>query len=163
MLLEFAAGAILGRVFGVRIDRAPASRQAIAATGLALGLAGLGFFLPRLAFGAGAVMLLAGGLLLERGGYMPRLPWLKHLGDASFAIYLFQEFAFRATSKGLNLLSGICLHHPAPLLLIKISGAIAAIGLGSLIFTRLERPMTRAVKRWMHGVARLPLARRAPG
>jgi exopolysaccharide production protein ExoZ len=162
LLLEFAAGAILGRVFGAGTHRAAVPLQACVALAVALALAVLSLCFPRLAFGAGAVALIAIGLLLERAGYMPRMAWLKQVGDASFAIYLFQQFAFLGTSTALNALFALFLHRAAPQLLIQLLGIAAAILLGVLLSTYLERPMTRAVKRWMRGFTRVPTALRAP-
>ncbi|WP_066719279.1 acyltransferase family protein [Sphingomonas pituitosa] len=162
LLLEFAAGAILGWLFGARMNRAAVPLQALVALAVALALAALSFWSPRLAFGAGAVALIAIGLFVERAGHMPRIAWLKRIGDASFAIYLFQQFAFVGTSKALNALFAVLLHRAAPQLLIQLLGIAAAIVLGVLLFTYLERPMTKAVKRWLRGFSSGPVALRAP-
>jgi exopolysaccharide production protein ExoZ len=160
LLLEFAAGAILGRVFGAGAGAPVSPRQVLAALAVALVLALLAFWSARLVFGASAIMLIAGGLLLERGGVMPRLPWLKLLGDASFAIYLFQQFAFMLVSKGLAL-TGRLLHRAVPHLLIEVLSIVAAIALGLLVLRVLERPLTKAVKQALRRWGGAPAGLRA--
>ncbi|MET3723957.1 acyltransferase family protein [Sphingomonas trueperi] len=160
LLLEFAAGAILGRVFGAGAAVPASLRQVLAALAVALVLTLLAFWSGRLLFGAVAVVLVAGGLLLERGGAMPRLPWLKLLGDASFAIYLFQQFAFVLVGKSLAL-TGRLLHHAVPHLLIEALNIVAAIALGLLVLRLLERPLTKTVKEALRRLSGEPVGLRA--
>ncbi len=93
MLLQFAAGAWLGRryMLGRRIE--PAAGLIFAAIGLAVLVAMYltGFrneFFRPLLWGAPAFMLVAGAVAMEQG-WRPKVPAVfVRLGDASYAIYL---------------------------------------------------------------------------
>lgn len=93
MMLEFAAGLWLAKL--VRDRALPGARAggAIAAVGLVIFVltdsAWFGDTLLRpLTWGVPSLMLVGGAVALEEAGRVPRWPWLKALGDASYSIYL---------------------------------------------------------------------------
>lgn len=95
IIFEFVFGMVLWVVF----DKWLLNR---AGFGILLVAAGLvGFFLADahipvartseirvLAWGLPSLAIVAGLLMVERAGRLPRLEWLKHIGDASYALYL---------------------------------------------------------------------------
>lgn len=145
LLLEFLAGAWVGKLFGADLRRSRSSAQIVGSVVIAAILVTASLLSSTLAFGGCAVLILAGGLLLERGNRLPRISWLKSLGDASFAIYLFQEFAF-LTVLSFGLLPFLPLHPQDAPLLTKGACILAAIGLGVAMWRYFERPTTIALR-----------------
>ncbi|MDB5679941.1 acyltransferase [Sphingomonas bacterium] len=83
-------------------------------------------------------LILAGSVMLERHHWMPRLRWLRTLGEASYAIYLFQDFGFVGVA-------GWDAGHPIAVRLVLFSVASLAVGL--LAYWGLERPFDRLVRK----------------
>ncbi|GBQ87303.1 acyltransferase [Gluconacetobacter johannae DSM 13595] len=146
LLLEFLAGMLLGRLYGIRLNRMPGGWIAGATAALTAGFLLLVPFHHDLLFGAGAIFIVSAVLALERAGYMPRSRILLELGAASYAIYLFQQIAFDVTGRmigkaadlsGLPVLATILLH-PA--------NVLAAIVLGLLMHRYLEKPLTEQTR-----------------
>jgi exopolysaccharide production protein ExoZ len=97
--------------------------------------------------GALSIGVLTSLMLIERADKLPKWPLIKFIGDASFSIYLFQEFAFDFIDLltrridaifGLNLLA----HIPE-----RLFSVLAALGLGSILFLTVERPLTNFVRK----------------
>lgn len=158
LLIEFFAGACLGRIFGIGLDR----HSRLATIGLSLLVAilliALGFLLGRIPAGGAAVALVATLLMTEREGAMPRIGLLKRLGDASFSIYLLQQFAFDFLSalwRRAEIWSGVEMSD----LTQGLIATLAAILLGLVAHRWIERPLTAATRRWLaawfHRPARL--------
>jgi exopolysaccharide production protein ExoZ len=101
---------------------------------------------------AGATALIVMGLLaLERGGRLPRLPWLKRLGDWSYAMYLVHVPVILATFK---LMPG------RPPALVVATAALAVVFASAIVgqidttvYYRLKRVVDRGPN-----VARIALA-----
>lgn len=149
LLLEFLLGAWLGRWFAQ--GGARAGWAAPLAPLLPYGAACFAF--PELGAGLGSYLALLLMLRAEALGRLPRLPALKRVGDASFSIYLLQEFAFSAVFVAVRALeagSGHALRHAA------VGGAcvVAALALGFAGHALFERPLTRRVRAALEGRTR---------
>ena len=149
ILLNFLAGMALGKLFGASLRAQPMRDVTVAAIALVVGLAVLSLVFDRMVFATLATLIVAAGLFLERGGMVPSIPWLKILGDASFSIYLFQNFAFEAVNL---LFHRLGLDH---LQLVRKGVSIfAAIGLGYLVYRLVEGPVTGFARRAASRVGR---------
>ncbi|MFM6933314.1 MAG: acyltransferase family protein [Novosphingobium sp.] len=152
ILLEFAAGILIGafvapRLDGLKID--PRIYAAIAGLGLALIV-----ILPwqhatdlgRLwVWGIPAVLMVGGAYLHERGTQTVRLPWLVLIGDASYALYLIHPMAVSLASAVFRKLG---LVGDAPMVTIAFFiAAIAVSVVSAVIVHRLfEKPVGRFLK-----------------
>ena len=137
MMLEFAAGLWLAKLVRDKALPGAGVGGAIAAVGLVVfALTNREFFgdtlLRPLTWGLPALMLVGGGLALEAGGRMPRWPWLKALGDASYSIYLCHALASAVVAHTLG--SG------QPMLFIPAAVA-ASIAAGLACRRWVERPL----------------------
>ncbi|MDB5461273.1 MAG: acyltransferase [Caulobacteraceae bacterium] len=148
MILEFGLGMLLGLAW----PRMTFSRSAA----MLLGLAGAGAFLFILAapalfpngerflsFGLPAFLILTAALALEQAGFSLAWPWVRRLGNASYAIYLSHFFVAQAVILAARKLA---LHGPGPALglgLLTFAG-VAAVGLG--LHYGLEQPMDAALR-----------------
>ena len=142
LLLEFVAGAWLGTIAGPRGDRFTPARMALLMLGIVLFMLAASLASPRLLFGTASALILAAALLAERQGVVPRIEPLKRLGDASYSIYLFQNFAFAAVAQTLAFASR---HTGLRLDLVRFTaplGFAAAVGLGYAVSLLVERPTT---------------------
>jgi len=141
MLLEFVAGAWLGRRYA--LGRLPRSRAGPALVALGLGafaamfLAGFRSELWRpLLWGAPAA-LIVGGAAASEGGRFKAPAALVELGDASYAIYLCHMPAVAIVAHGLGV-------HPAWLF---VTAALAAsIAAGFLFHLAAEKPLIAAAR-----------------
>jgi exopolysaccharide production protein ExoZ len=158
LLLEFLAGAWLGRAWAAGWARGRALGFGLFALGaaalaaqIALGYEPLAW--RALAWGLPGLCLVAGAVMVESGGGVPRWPPLKALGDASYSIYLFHvpfvALSYRVFKHGLN----------GPRLVFVL---IAAAGVGWAIYRLVERPLTRRLHqlRWPRpdGLAKVKLS-----
>jgi exopolysaccharide production protein ExoZ len=159
LLLEFFIGAVLGRLYGLSLESRPLSHCLAWVLVMLVASGGIASLMPRLWIGVIAAALVTLALSAERRGLMPTLPFLKLMGDASFAIYLFQEFAFYAVDSGAK---GIGVE-PQDNLAVQLLNTACAIALGVLIFRFVERPITafarRMLGRLFHERGRLAPAR----
>ena len=145
-MLDFVAGALLARLYGMSLVRRTVP-VIIAGTLVIAGVMMMfSRWLPGIDDSGLAVLILSGALLAERLGAMPDSAPFRLLGDASYAIYLFQLFAdkvvevfLRQLERRADLSFDGTLVHP----LLSIS---AAIGLGLVIHRTIERPMTRIAR-----------------
>lgn len=164
LLLEFLAGALLGHLFGPDLLRYSVATTAGVIVLLTVAMAMLAAVMAGIQAGWFAILAVGGCLLLERAGVVPRLRPLKSLGDASFAIYLFQDFGFQLAALIFAALAWVLpavAHHAVP---PALSGVILAIALGVALYHLLERRLTGAARRIVHRLTgRWPrLAARAP-
>ncbi|SEH72409.1 Peptidoglycan/LPS O-acetylase OafA/YrhL, contains acyltransferase and SGNH-hydrolase domains [Methylobacterium sp. 275MFSha3.1] len=160
IVLEFAAGAGLALAWGAGFRPALPLRVGLAVLGVlglilaARVLAGLseadGFLRPLLV-GGPAVLLVAAALGPPRdAAAVARLPspvrGLVALGDASYALYLVHPFALRLVREALLRLGLAPALHPWASMALMLAGSAAA----ALVVHRLvERPLTRALRRWL--------------
>ena len=136
--LEFLAGAWAARICS---GRNVSSR--VAGAILVIGMAGLwlgylyesdlglaSWFVTAIA----ASSIIVGAVLLERRGRIPRLSWLKFGGEASYSLYIFQEFGFFCASRFTASWSAF----PK-----AATFCLFAIAVGLAMFTFVERPILR--------------------
>lgn len=145
LLLEFLSGVMLGKLFGMKLTRMRKEFQICGSLMIAAALTSAGTFSFNLYFGALSVLLVSGCLILERDGKIPHIEWLKKLGDASFAIYLYQQFAFELVRFS-SILSNYLLKRDVDASLLQIMNIIAAVLLGILLLRYVESPLTKTVR-----------------
>ena len=142
LILEFAAGAWLGRLW----LRGMMPRPSL---GLLMILGALGGFgiieVARVEFdallcGPLAVALVAGLLALETGKKLPDVPMLAYLGDASYSTYLWHTLALSVTTK-----VGFHLILPAPA--VAAAGVLAGMLVGVAAYEMVEKPIQSRMKR----------------
>ncbi|WP_428969710.1 acyltransferase family protein [Sphingomonas sp. Xoc002] len=149
IILEFLAGAMLGRLFGATLQRR-AWRETITWLAALVILSSIwGYWDDRLGFAPIAIAVVGMALIIERLCWVPHSRWLILLGNASFSIYLFQQFGFEAVTLAYGQASRVLpvlAHHGG---LAHLLSVIAAIALGILVHLFVEGPLTRAVRRWL--------------
>jgi exopolysaccharide production protein ExoZ len=104
-----------------------------------------GIILPRVNYGWLAVLLVSASVLLERR-WMPKIPMIKMLGDASYSIYLFQQFAFDGIGHSLHFAARVT--HTAfdsNWVLVPLEFA-SAVCLGLTIHFLVEQRLTEATR-----------------
>ncbi len=139
--LEFLAGALVAR-FDWRIASSRLALCAAIGGGIAFCLSDcyeilLGYAAP-LILAATASTLIVGLLSLERAGRMPQGRFLLLLGEASFAIYLFQDLGFALA---------LPLAGSATPLVHAVVFALSAVATGVMIHWTIEKPLTAWMKR----------------
>jgi exopolysaccharide production protein ExoZ len=142
MMLQFAAGAWLGRrhMLGRRIE--PGAGAIFAVLGVAIltvmFLTGFRneFFRPLL-WGLPAVMIVAGAVAMEEGWPFRPPAFLVRLGDASYAIYLCHVPATAVVAHTLG---------PRPALLFVTVAVAASVGSGLLFHWLVETPLIAACR-----------------
>jgi exopolysaccharide production protein ExoZ len=144
-LVDFLAGALMGRVFGLDLRRNSTRDQILATTAIVAFMLACATAIPRLVPCAICTGILGLALLTEKAGWVPWSRAGRFLGDASYSIYLVQEFAFLAVTLTVA-------HWPIPAGLFgdaAMAGArtLAAIGLGALAHVAIEKPITRFARR----------------
>ncbi|WP_342354491.1 acyltransferase family protein [Gluconacetobacter azotocaptans] len=146
LLLEFLAGMLLGRLYGIRLNRMPGWWIAGATVALTAAFLLLIPFNRDLLFGAGAVFIVSAVLALERAGYMPQSRTLLELGAASYAIYLFQQIAFDITGRMVGQAAGLAGLPVLTTTLLHPANVLAAIVLGLVMHRYLEKPLTEQTR-----------------
>ncbi len=142
IILEFLGGIGLAELR--RLGRLPHPLWAIPLAFLAL----LALFVPAraavpegwarcLAWGLPSLLLVGGAIAWEDGGRAMRLPGLKLLGDASYAIYLAHPFVLETIGRAL---------HSSPAFLRILVPAVLAICFGVGVHLLLERPLMLALR-----------------
>lgn len=142
LILEFAAGAWLGRLWLRGVVPGPGvGALMISAAILGFGIIELG----RMEFNAWncgplAVILVAGMLALETGKKLPDMPMVAYLGDASYSTYLWHTLALAVVTK-------VGFHFNLPPLAVAAAGIVAGILVGVIAYELVERPIQGLVKR----------------
>jgi exopolysaccharide production protein ExoZ len=141
MILEFLAGALIGKLWLDGRIPSPAIGAALIAAAL-LGFAFVGVtyigFGP-LTFGPLAAALVIGVLALEKSGAVRLVRPVVYLGDSSYSIYLWHTMAVSVVAK-----LALSLSMPAaPAMILAVASGIA-VGIGS--YELLEKPLAAAFK-----------------
>ena len=154
--VEFLAGALLGSVFGMSLRNNRLPSQVLYSLAVAVAMLALALVFHDLVYAAGCVVIVSAGLVVERQGWLPRSRALKFFGDASFAIYLCQQFAFDATGALFRVLEA---HHPHlhDHALRRLLSILVAVALGALVYAFLERPLLRIVRRRLSQAVHTPI------
>ena len=146
--LEFAEGILLGLVWrGAAVNAVPTYLAWIAlAVSAAIFALAPGDVITGTVVGYGilAAVIVGASLMLERRGVKVVWPWLLRLGDASYAIYLTHFFVIRALEK-------VTAWLPQNAISVTILALVAMFGcalVGWVVHVWIERPTTRALKRW---------------
>lgn len=150
-LAEFLAGAWIGATHSTNLNRNQFIIYIFMCSIFILILAVMSIFSRELFFGAISIMILSSFLLLEKLNRVPKIAFIKLLGDASYAVYLFQQFAFdgvRAICLQVNALTGLHFQNHAAAHVLSVA---AALVLGLAVFLIVERPLTRSIRRVLAG------------
>ena len=142
ILLEFAAGIWLGKLWSEGRLPGPRVGWSLVALGLAgfaaVTLAGVDVSSARvLLWGIPSLLLVAGAVSVERHGPVPNLWPLRALGDASYSIYLIHGLAISAAARALSMAG---LESPAVLFTAAIVVGVAA---GLVAYHLVEKPAMR--------------------
>ena len=142
LVLEFAAGACLAQLWlkGMLPPKVIGLTMIVIAIGgfAAIEILRLGF--DAWSCGPLAALLLAGVLAQEKAGWLPSLPILTYLGDASYSIYLWHTLALAVVVKA-------GLHLSVPPVLIAAVGTFAGVFVGVVAYEMVEKPIQRFVRR----------------
>jgi peptidoglycan/LPS O-acetylase OafA/YrhL len=150
LLLEFAAGMLLYRVFETAV-RVPSG---VAVTLIAMGAAILVVcnqmsgiadveLVRALDYGSAALLIVGGFVLLERRIVEHPVPLLRMLGDSSYSLYLSHVFVLGAFALVLAKLPRMV---PWTSLLVIVAMLVAAAATAVAIYRLLEHPLTRALR-----------------
>lgn len=156
IVLEFLAGASLACAFGMDLRRRSLEVCVLATCSISIVLS-VGYLLDeRLIWGAAAVFMLGVFLLCERYRAIPYVPILLLLGNASYAIYLFQDFG------GIVILSAARIFgdHVEQVVFYSFPGGLlrcaAAVAVGVLAHYLIEKPLTRGARQIQILLSRAP-------
>ena len=148
IIFEFAEGILLGLVWrGAAFNAAPTyiAWLALAASAAAFTLApGDAITGTVVGYGLLAAVIVGASLMLERRGVTVTWRWLQRLGDASYAVYLTHFFVIRGLEK-------LTARVPQNAITVTILTLVAMLGcalVGWAVHAWIERPATRALKRW---------------
>ena len=97
IILNFVAGAWLGRAYGFRLIGSYV-RMMSGALAVILALAACALLYRNLIYGVAASAVLAAFLMAEKSKLLPRSAVLLALGNASYSTYLFQQLAFEGST-----------------------------------------------------------------
>jgi exopolysaccharide production protein ExoZ len=143
MLVQFLAGAAIGRLWLGRALPTPAGGSAligVAVAGYVLShFAGVktDFYVRPFAWGLPSAALVLGVLSLEAGGKVPRLGWLQRIGDASYSIYLVHYPLIAIFNRVIG---------PTDPRLFFGVGAALCLGAGFAVHLWIERPLLRRLR-----------------
>ena len=144
IVLEFGLGVLVGALLTSRLAVPPAAALAAALLGLGL-LFALDGALPKFLAASLPATLVVGGLALyERGAAVPGSAPARHLGDASYALYLSHPLALGVLAAVLAKLGPAASAHWIPVLAALMIGSTLV---GSLIYRFVERPATEGARR----------------
>lgn len=141
IILEFVAGAILGRLW--LSGRLPGAGLGLAL--IAVALAGFAAIqLLRLDFneltcGPLAVALVLGTVSVERSGKLPSIPFLTYLGNGSYSIYLWHTLAISVVVK-------LMASMQMPSDVMTFVGVISGTLLGICAYEAVEKPLRNLLK-----------------
>jgi exopolysaccharide production protein ExoZ len=143
LLLEFLAGAWMAFLLTRPLQDHKAIFLVIC---VVIAMFIFGILMPRINYAGPAVLLVSASVLLERRHWIPKIPMLKTLGDASYSIYLFQQFAFDGIAHPLHFAARAT--HTAidsNWVLVPLEFA-SAVGLGLVIHYLVEQRLTEAAR-----------------
>lgn len=153
LLLEFVAGLIVGWVWSLDGRGAYAAGKLGSGGGRLLLCIGFSAFaieqfinvssssitlLRPLYFGLPSLCLITGALILEARGQVPRVPFLKMLGDASYSVYLLHGIP-----------QAIVDRLPLPFLPKTSIAIVSSVAVGVVAFYWIERPLSKWIR---HGL-----------
>ena len=144
--LEFLLGALAGKLCAERTIPAPVGALllvgGVAALWLVYPALGAIRWLAWLAVGGSACAILAGAVALERARHVRQWRWLRFAGEASYAMYLFQELGFLIASMAADRWTIF-----APVPAKAALGAVCAVATGCAVYAGIELPTRRALRR----------------
>jgi len=106
-----------------------------------------GIFHHSALIGAPYIGVLTSFMLIERNNELPKWKVIKFIGDASFSIYLFQEFAFDFIDFLIRCIGAKTGSHLLAHIAERLLSVVAALALGSILFVTVERPMTDFIRK----------------
>ena len=146
MLVEFLGGAWLAQAWRAQRVLPPRVAWGALVSGVALiAMQPGGTVLPWrvMAWGGPSVLVLAGALGIEAASRLPRLPALRLLGDASYALYLTHVMVMWAAKP-------LLAQFPLPVALPAL--VAACIGVGIAVHLWVEVPMMALLRGWARRV-----------
>lgn len=152
IILEFGLGVIIGALYTSRWTIPATLAGAAFMCGVALCCTSLLSGPRSITFGLPSVLIVAGLAFMERERGMRSIPLLRHLGDASYSLYLSHPITLAATAILL-----LRLHWVAQLSWLVVLGAflLISIAVGSAVYFLVERPLTNFARSTMHRQERL--------
>lgn len=145
LMLEFVFGMIAARVTAAR-GLPPVWVAVVMVTAGLMVMVGAGPWLhaPRWAVsGLAATIVLLGAIWAERHGLRASSRSVQAVGAASYALYLTHPFVMQAFGKVAVWLGG----GGAIVIVLAIAGFVTALGIALMVHTRVELPLTRALRR----------------
>jgi exopolysaccharide production protein ExoZ len=146
LLLEFAAGAWIGKAAHEGRTAGPRTAVSLLCIGLVLLVAGqvsgseiAGWRV--VLWGIPAAMLVAGAIGLEAAGRIPKLALPKLIGDASYSIYLVHGLAI---SLAIRIAAQLAI--PSTSALVFFGALLAGLIVGVSCFLMVERPILRRLR-----------------
>ena len=149
IILEFIIGIVIGTIFGADLKKRSLGTSVLMSAALLLATFLVGHVLSALSFACIATALVIVALLLERLGRLPRSVALKSIGDASFSIYLFQQFAFDGV---FVLLTAAALITKLPLATghwTRPVAVVSAVLFGLAAYRSIERALMHVTRRFV--------------
>ncbi len=144
IILEFLVGAWLAE----GVDRGLKAPKAVSAVLVVCGIGALiahevlrielDPLLRVIWWGGAAFLIVSGAIMLELAGWMPKIPLLKQLGDASYSIYLLHGLVVAAML--------LLFRHAGPAVLI-IAVLVTSSTVGYVSFRLFERPVGSWLRR----------------
>nr|WP_242012031.1 acyltransferase [Acetobacter oeni] len=157
-LLEFGAGAVLGRVFGINLDNFSKEIQFLYSLSVTLFLAVMSLAFSSLLAAVIISIIFTAALMVERGGTLPQSRVLLYLGSASYSIYLFQSIASDAVKRVVLYLNYFISVSATVQSLLSVAGGVI---LGCCVFQFIEQPVTRFLRKKLKERASAKDSRRA--
>lgn len=144
IILEFLVGAWLAEGVNRGLKVPIAASAALVACGIGALVAHeilrieLDPLLRAIWWGGAAFLIVSGAIMLELGGWMPKVPLLKQLGDASYSIYLLHGLVVAAML--------LLLRHAGPVVLI-VGVSVTSCVVGYVSYRLFERPVGSWLRR----------------
>lgn len=141
IILEFAAGAVLGQLWLKGYVPSAGIGLALAIASIC-GFAAIEIFsvqFDEMTCGPLAIALVLGMVSIERNGKLPQMPPLTYLGNASYSIYLWHTLAISVVVK-------LVASTPIPVDVSAFIGAIAGTLLGICAYEAVEKPLRNLLR-----------------